>query len=80
MAKGEAYLLMDIEPGKEREVLETIKLSEHVESAYILFGEYDIITKIKCDDENQLGECVNKLRKLESVGEVEVLEVADVVV
>ncbi|QQG38541.1 MAG: Lrp/AsnC ligand binding domain-containing protein [Candidatus Woesearchaeota archaeon] len=80
MARGEAYLLLDVEPGKERDILETVRDSDCVEDAYILFGVYDMIVKVKCRQADEIGECIKNIKHLEGVGSVKVLEVADVVV
>jgi len=76
----EAYLLMSIEAGREREILETLKMSDYVDEAFILFGQYDLLTKIKCGDKEELKMCVNRLKALDGIGEIKTLEVADVVV
>ena len=76
----EAYLLISTEAGREREILEDLKKSGEVDEAYILFGPYDIIAKVKCEDKEGVNICVNRVKSLDGIGDIKTLEVADVVV
>ena len=58
----EAYLLISVESGREREILETLKMSEYVDEAFILFGQYDILAKVKCDDKDELKVCISTIK------------------
>lgn len=55
------FALLSISPLHEKEVYETLnnKIPEIIE-VHPLFGEYDILIKIKCDDIDEIGEIVIK--------------------
>jgi len=76
----EAYLFLNVEVGREMDILKTLKKSHNVDEAYILFGEYDMITKVKCSDKQELNVCINRLKTIDGVGQIKSFEVADVVV
>jgi len=76
----EAYLFFNVEFGKEMDILQTLKKSQDVDEAYILFGEYDIIVKVKCSDKQGLNVCIHRLKAIDGVGQIKSFEVADVVV
>ena len=56
MATG--YVLINVEPGHEFQVHESIIGLELIEDATILFGEYDVIAKIMADDLHDLASLV----------------------
>lgn len=63
-----AYVLINTEAGAEREILERLKGIQEVEEAYIVFGIYDIVAKIRVERQEQLGDVVtNKLRRIAKV-------------
>ncbi|HLC37220.1 MAG TPA: Lrp/AsnC ligand binding domain-containing protein [Candidatus Nanoarchaeia archaeon] len=76
----EAYLFLNVEVGREMDILKTLKKSHDVDEAYILFGEYDIIAKVKCSDKQELNVCINRLKAIDGIGQIKSFEVADVVV
>jgi len=52
------FVLIDIEPNREKEVYEKlIKLPQIVE-LYPLFGEYDLIAKVEADSFDTIGDIV----------------------
>ena len=52
------FVLVDIEPNREKEVYEKlIKLPQIVE-LYPLFGEYDLIAKVEADSFDTIGNIV----------------------
>ncbi len=56
MATG--YVLINVEPGREFQVHESIIGLELIEDATILFGEYDVIAKIMADDLHDIASLV----------------------
>ena len=48
MATG--YVLVNVEPGMEFSVFETVKELDKVADATLLFGDYDIIIKVIAED------------------------------
>jgi len=75
----ECYALLTVEAGKERQILDKLRSIDGVESAYILFGEFDIIAKIKSEEEFDFYGCRDKL-SLDGVARMKLFEVTDVVV
>ena len=55
-----AILLIKISPAKEQEVYDKLFRIPEVLDAYIVFGEYDLIAKIKTKNFNTLAEIVNE--------------------
>ena len=55
-----AYVLLNTEIGSETEVIKALKKLEGVESAFNLWGIYDIIASIKTDSMEKLTDIVNK--------------------
>jgi len=69
------FALLSISPLHENEVYETLnkEIPEIVE-VHPLFGEYDILVKIKCTDIDQIGEVViNKIRSMKGVMDTKTL-------
>ncbi len=52
------YVLINVEPGHEFKVHETIADLDMIEDATILFGEYDVIAKIMADDLHDIASLV----------------------
>jgi DNA-binding Lrp family transcriptional regulator len=63
-----AYVLFKVSSGTEREVCQKIVTFDEVIQADIIFGEYDVITKISAQDLNALEDFLSqKLRTMPSV-------------
>lgn len=63
-----AYVLINLEPGVEGEVLELLRKVDAVEEAHRIYGVYDIIVKIKADNMDKLQEIVSRhVRSLDKV-------------
>jgi DNA-binding Lrp family transcriptional regulator len=63
-----AYVLFKVNSGTEREVCQKIVTFGEVIEADIIFGEYDVITKISAPDLNALENFLSqKLRNVPSV-------------
>jgi DNA-binding Lrp family transcriptional regulator len=63
-----AYDLINVEPGKEEKVLEQLKTLDFVEEAYVSYGVYDLVVKVKADSMETLKEAVlNKIRSINQV-------------
>lgn len=63
-----AYVLLNTEIGAEAEVVRELKKVEGVESAYNLWGVYDVIASVKADSMEGLSDIVN--RKIEHIHKV----------
>jgi len=69
------FALLSISPLREKEVYDFLKnqISEITE-VHPLFGEYDILVKIQCNDIDQIGEVViKKIRSLKGVMDTKTL-------
>ncbi|RLE52845.1 MAG: Lrp/AsnC family transcriptional regulator [Candidatus Methanomethylicota archaeon] len=63
-----AYVLINAETGTEGELLDELMRIEGVEEAYIVYGVYDIITKIRAEDMDKLKEIISwRIRRLPKV-------------
>lgn len=63
-----AYVLFNISPGLEDQVLEEAKKTGGIEEAYVSYGVYDLIVKATAQSTAELKELVTfKLRKIPNV-------------
>jgi DNA-binding Lrp family transcriptional regulator len=63
-----AFVLVNVEAGTDREVLENIKKIPEVKTAYMVYGVYDIIVMLESDSLEKLREMVTKkIRQLDKV-------------
>jgi len=63
-----AFVLINAEIGSEEEVLNSLKDVEGVEEAYIVYGVYDIVAKIKAETMDKLKDVVTwRIRRLNKV-------------
>jgi DNA-binding Lrp family transcriptional regulator len=63
-----AFVLINAEIGSEDKVLKELREIEGVEEAYIVYGVYDIIAKIRADSMDKLKDTVTwNVRKVEGV-------------
>lgn len=63
-----AYVLINTESGCEDKVLKQLKKIGGLEEAYVSYGVYDLIVKVKAQEMSALKEIVtHKIRALEDV-------------
>ncbi|MDD1776248.1 MAG: Lrp/AsnC ligand binding domain-containing protein [Candidatus Methanomethylicus sp.] len=63
-----AFVLVNVEAGTDKEVLENIKKIPEVRTAYMVYGVYDIIVMLESDTLERLREMVTKkIRQLDKV-------------
>ena len=63
-----AFVLLNVETGSEENVLKHLKALGVVEEAYVSYGVYDLIIKVKADTMEQLKEVVtSKIRATNQV-------------
>ena len=63
-----AFVLLNTEIGAESEVVKFLRKVDAVEEAYVVFGVYDVIAKIKANAMGELKEIVTRhLRSLDKV-------------
>jgi DNA-binding Lrp family transcriptional regulator len=66
MAVG--FVLISTAPAKEHEVYNLLLKVKEIVELHPLFGEYDLIAKIKADDFNKLGQVVvDRVRSIPGV-------------
>ncbi|MBS3065222.1 MAG: Lrp/AsnC ligand binding domain-containing protein [DPANN group archaeon] len=63
-----AYVLIIAKSGAEKKVVEELGLYKEIEDAEILYGEYDILAKIKVKEISDLNEfLLSKVRRIDGV-------------
>jgi len=63
-----SFVLINAEIGSEEEVLKELKKVEGVVEAYIVYGVYDVVAKIKADTMDRLKDIVTwHVRRLNKV-------------
>jgi len=66
MATG--FALLSISPLREKEVFEKVNAIDEIVEVHPLFGEYDILLKIKTEDIDSIGQVViKKIRSIKGV-------------
>jgi len=64
----QAYVLLNVEPGSENKVLERLKDVSIVDEAYVSYGVYDLIIKVKADTMEALKDSIShKIRTTDQV-------------
>ena len=62
------FVLIDIEPNREKEVYEKLMSLQDIVELYPLFGEYDLIAKVEADSFDAIGDfVVQKIRSVDGV-------------
>lgn len=63
-----AFVLLNVDLGKDEEVLAKLRKMEGVKEAYQVYGVYDIITKIESENAKGLRSILQeRMRKLDNV-------------
>ena len=63
-----AFILLNVETGAEKEVLESLKKIPEVKASYVVYGVYDIIVMLESDTLEKLREMITKkIRLLDKV-------------
>ncbi len=57
-----AYVMLTVSSGSERKVCEKIASYKEVVEVDELYGEYDVITKVKVGSLQQLDDLINRIR------------------
>lgn len=62
------FVLIDIEPAREKEVYSKLMKIAQIVELYPLFGEYDLIAKVEADSYDAIGAVVvSKIRSIDGV-------------
>lgn len=73
-----AYVLIEVQPGLDKNVLEAVRKLEGVAEAYFIMGSYDIIAVIKNASRSDLKYKVTKrIRQINGVRHTYTLPVTD---
>jgi DNA-binding Lrp family transcriptional regulator len=79
MNEAEVYMLINTKYGKKRKVAKKLAKFSQIESVHELYGQFDIIVKIKELDEKKLEDFIqNNIRSIRGIEDTETLVVADV--
>ena len=63
-----AFVLLNVDPGTEEEVRDTVSKIEEVEEAHLVYGTYDLVLKVRADTMDEVKKAVTgKIRKLDEV-------------
>ena len=74
-----AYMLLTTKYGKEKEVSEYLMDFKEIEDVHILYGQFDIIIKIKAEDMKRIEDFIlNKIRTNKDIESTETLIASDV--
>lgn len=66
-----AFLLLNVKPGKEEEVLSTLRSIKEVKDAQRVYGVYDTVVKVEADSMEGLKQVVNnRVKKIENITSV----------
>ena len=65
-----AFVLCVAQAGKEKDVVDKLLKLEEVEEANIVYGEYDVIAKVRLDDLKRLETFI--VDNIRSIGEIQV--------
>jgi DNA-binding Lrp family transcriptional regulator len=72
-----AYVLITLNPGTEKDILEKISYFKEVTEAGMMYGEYDAILKVQTEDLDMLNQFLtDKLRVLPDIFQTATLIVA----
>ena len=63
-----AFVLVNVESGSEDSILKQLKTISAVKEAYVSYGVYDLIIKVKADTMDELKETVS--HKIRSIAKV----------
>ncbi len=66
-AKVTSYVLVVTEVGKEHEVAEELLNIEGVTVAQTVYGEFDVMTKVDCENLKDLDAAITKIRKIQGI-------------
>jgi DNA-binding Lrp family transcriptional regulator len=66
-----AFLLLNVKPGREEEVLSSLRGIKEVKEAQRVYGVYDTVVKIETESMEELKQVVNtRVKKMEHITSV----------
>jgi DNA-binding Lrp family transcriptional regulator len=73
-----AFVLIGVEAGSERGVIDQLKALNNVKDVYPVYGVYDIVAKIQASSERELKETITyRLRGLAKIKSTQTLMVSE---
>ena len=66
-AKVTSYVLVVTDVGKEHEVVDELHTIEGVTLAQTVYGEFDVITKVDCENLKDPDAAITKIRKINGI-------------
>jgi len=73
-----AFVLINVDAGKEREIIQQLKAIGNVTGVYFVYGVYDIVVKVEAQSQKQLKETITwKIRQLEGIRSTQTLMAMD---
>ena len=73
-----AFILLKTEPSREREVYTALSDITEVRETHALYGEYDLLALIECENSRDLTTIImKKMRQIDGVKETETLIAVD---
>ena len=70
-----AYVLINTNPGKEKNCFSEIKKIQNITSIYLVYGFYDLIAIIKTSNVQELNNSLKKIRNNKNVLSTETMTV-----
>ena len=63
-----AFVLFNVESGSEDKILQELKKIEGIQEAYVSYGVYDLIARVKADTMEKLKDAItHKVRTIKNV-------------
>ena len=62
-----AYVLIVTDVGKEHEVVQQLLEIEGITLAQTVYGEFDVLTKVDCENLKDLDAAITKIRKIHGI-------------
>jgi hypothetical protein len=62
-----AFVMINAQVGAEQEIVDAVKMMEHVKEAYVAYGVYDVLVKLEAETAEKLKEAIASLRRLSRV-------------
>ena len=73
-----AFVLMNVELGKEEEISKELKKIEEVKEVYVVYGTYDLIAEVEATTTGKLHETIAyKVRRLKDIRSTNTLIVTE---
>ena len=64
---SKAFVLINVESGSEDKVVKQLKKMGFVEEAYVSYGVYDLVIKIKAETMELLKKTISEIRMVDNV-------------